>query len=188
MESARFRSSECRGVVINGDPMQESVYETERQLWRGDMFRNDFNSAEDIAELMRAMIEDGGVRSVAPTAVDKLLPVIESGFSETHPDLFVSEVSFNSRQFFFQLPRYSDNSQFKCTRSMVGLKFPQHGRNRPVIAHETAHLLRFLELGFSRYIEEQDHGVEFQETYIEAVKSCIGDSEAVSLKEAFLSI
>jgi hypothetical protein len=71
---------------------------------------------------------------------------------------------------------------------MVGLKFPEPGRNAPIVAHEVAHLLRFLELGFQGYVREPDHGCEFQETYVEAVKAVIGDEDSAVLKAFFAKL
>lgn len=156
---------------MTNDPMQESVYETERQFWRGAMYRNDFATAGSIAQLMSSVLESQAVRAVAPTGVQRLKPIVNSAFTETHPGVFVSDAMCGDRKFFLQLPRFCDASEFKCTPNMVGLKFPEHGRNRPIISHELAHLLRFLELGLGRYVDEADHGREFQETYVAAVSA-----------------
>ena len=161
---------------MTNDPMQESVYETERQLWRGAMYRNDFATADSIAQLMATVLESESVRAVAPTGVQRLKPIVNSAFTETHPGIFVSDVMCGDRKFFLQLPKYSDTSEFKCTPDMVGLKFPEHGRNAPIISHELAHLLRFLELGLGKYQQEADHGQEFQETYV----ATVGVSDAAS--------
>jgi hypothetical protein len=154
---------------MTNDPMQESVYEAERQFWRGFMYRNDFPTADSIARLMASVLEARPVNDVAPVAVKRLKPIVNGTFEETSPGLFVSDVMCGDRKFFLQLPHYSPMSEFKCTSSMIGLKFPEHGRNTPVVSHELAHLLRFLELGFSKYLLEEDHGQEFQETYVAAV-------------------
>lgn len=151
------------------DPMKESVYETERQFWRDKMYRNDFPTALSIASTMAHVLETGSVDDVAPVAVKKLKPILNGAFEETHPGVFVSDVLCGDRKFFLQLPRYSDTSQFKCTSNMVGLMLPEHGRNAAIVSHELAHLLRFLELGLHKYMEEDDHGREFQETYVAAV-------------------
>jgi hypothetical protein len=151
------------------DPMQESVYEAERQFWRGSMYKNDFPTADSIARMMASVLESKAVNDVAPVAVKRLKPIVSGTFEETSPGLFVSDVMCGDRKFFLQLPHYSPMSEFKCTSSMIGIKFPEHGRNAPVISHELAHLLRFLELGFSKYLLEEDHGQEFQETYVAAV-------------------
>ena len=147
---------------MTNDPMQESVYETERQLWRGSMYRNDFATADSIAQLMASVLESESVSAVAPTGVQRLKPIVNSTFTETHPGIFVSDVMCGDRKFFLQLPKYSDTSEFKCTPDMVGLKFPEHGRNAPIISHELAHLLGFLELGLGKYHQEADHGQEFK--------------------------
>jgi hypothetical protein len=133
------------------------------------MYRNDFPTADSIARLMASVLETRAVNDAAPVAVKRLKPIVNATFKETSPGVFVSDVMCGDRKFFLQLPHYSPMSEFKCTSSMVGLKFPEHGRNAPVISHELAHLLRFLELGFSKYLLEEDHGQEFQETYVAAV-------------------
>ena len=172
---------------MTNDPMQESVYETERQLWRGLMYRNDFATADSIAQLIAVVLESESVRTVAPTGVKRLRPIVNSAFTETHPGIFVSDVMCGDRAFFLQLPHYSATSEFKCTPNMVGLKFPEHGRNAPIISHELAHLLRFLELGLGKYHQESDHGQEFQETYV----ATVGVSDAASsqiLSEMFQNL
>jgi hypothetical protein len=169
---------------MTNDPMQESVYETERQVWRGDMYRNDFATADSIAQLMASVMESASVSAVAPNGVKRLKPIVNSAFSETHPGVFVSDVMCGDRKFFLQLPQYTDTSEFKCTPNMVGLKFPEHGRNAPIISHELAHLLRFLELGLSKYHQEADHGDEFQGTYLAAVDAIVGPAESDLLRSA----
>lgn len=154
--------------MIN-DPMKQSVYEAEREFWRGSMYRNDFPTAGSIARMIASVLETKAVSDLAPVAVKRLKPIVNGTFEETSQGLFVSNVMCSDRKFFLQLPHYSSASEFKCTSSMVGLKFPEHGRNAPIISHELAHLLRFLELGFSKYLLEEDHGREFQETYVAAV-------------------
>lgn len=160
--------------------MQESVYETERQFWHGAMYRNDFPTADSIAQLMATALESKAVRSIAPDAVRRLKPIVNSAFSETHPGVYVADIMCGSRKFFLQLPQYSDVSEFKCTPDMVGLKFPEHGRNAPIVSHELAHLLRFLELGPCGYFHEEDHGLEFQETYVAVVGGVDGPASGLS--------
>lgn len=161
---------------MTNDPMQESLYEVERQFWRDAMYHNDFATAGSINEMLSSVLEYEAVSAVAPTGVRRLKPIVNSEFTETHPGIFVSDVMCGDRKFFLQLPRYSDTSEFKCTPNMVGLKFPEHGRNTPIISHELAHLLRFLELGLGKYLQEADHGQEFQETYISTLS--VSDAES----------
>ena len=170
---------------MTDDPLQDLVYEAERAVWSRRMYENVLPTPFDLVGLMREISESSFVRNVAPVAIRALNPVLESEFKETHPGLFVFDQPLGSRQFFLQLPQFAVKSEFKCTPGMVGLKFPEPGRNAPIVAHEVAHLLRFLELGFQGYVRESDHGCEFQETYLEAVKSVISGGDSAALKACF---
>lgn len=169
------------------DPMQEAVYEAERSFWGESIYRNDFPTASKISSFISNVLETGSVEDVAPTGVARLKPIINANFVETHPGVFVSDVMCGERKFFLQLPRYTATSQFKCTPDMVGLMFPEHGRNAPTISHELSHLLRFLELGLVNYSQEDDHGREFQETYVSVVRG-LDLSASHSLRNAFHNV
>ena len=77
--------------MIN-DPMKQSVYEAEREFWRGSMYRNDFPTAGSIARMIASVLETKAVSDLAPVAVKRLKPIVNGTFEETSQGLFVSNV------------------------------------------------------------------------------------------------